>query len=222
MCQNHFIMRTNKLIANTPVYEFALNSKLTKTGADAILVSSPEGYSPLGLLRNELSEEEQALERLGQFCEQFNKLTDFSICAFELFPGIHILLAPNQNSIYYQNNAPGGNSIWSEFAFASTFCSLVLASHLGVKKLAITHILQGVDNLFITSMMDAIKLYYSRIGENTTTKIIFSGCCFEEAGLEAIVRQELKSSNQQYPDFTFSFEKYESMTRMKIRLDYKL
>lgn len=200
----------------------AFNCKLLEVGAEAILVSSPEGYSPLGLLRNELAEKSpSSLEKLDAFCEEYNKLTDFSLCAFELSPGLHIILAPNENSNFYKQNSPVGEGIWSDFVYASTFCSLVLASHIGIRKLALTHSLLEINNKFINSMLEAINNYTSKFTESTIAKIIFTGCCFKGAGLENSLTQPFIRLHSEYPQMDYRIENHDHMICMKISMKGK-
>ena len=158
-----------------------LNSALLSGNYDGLLVSSPLGYSPLGILRMELeTNDQETLNRLDTNCRNFDSSDNFILAGFELNQQKKLLLAPNQNSNYYNSNSPTTGTIWLDFLYASTYYSLVLASHMKIRKLGFTHTFNRIDKRFIYCIGDAIGLYTDNFNQNTIEEIIFTGCCFNE------------------------------------------
>ena len=185
---------------------------------DALLVSSPSGYSPLGLLRMELEKtgNPNLIRTLDKKCNHISASDDFIIGCFNLNEKMKIMLAPNQNAKFYETNTPT-NNLWLDFAFASTYCSLVLASKLAIKKLALSHSLHGINNDFIKTIGNAIKIYTNQFTENTIEEVILVGCCFNSSNIKNLFDEQINSSNQP-PQFNFEIKINNSFTYIKINL----
>jgi hypothetical protein len=195
-----------------------LESKLMSTEFEGILVSSPLGFSPLGILRMELEKNDSKyLEILDQKCIAFDASDDFIIAGFQL-NNHKVLLAPNQNSKYYQSNSPVGHDIWLDFLYASTYFSLVLASKLKIKKLAITHSMHGVNDQFIYCMGDAIGLYTDSYSENTIEEIVFTGCCFTEENLSRLFNLNHEGAYTNHREISNELFQLSGMDCIKINL----
>jgi len=185
---------------------------------DALLVSSPSGYSPLGLLRMELEKtgNSNLIRTLDKKCNHISASDDFIIGCFNLNKKMKIMLAPNQNAKFYETNTPT-NNLWLDFGFASTYCSLVLASKLAIKKLALSHSLHGINNDFIKTIGNAISAYANQFAENTLEEIVMVGCCFNHSNLTNLFDEQFNLINQT-PQFDFETKMNNSFPCMKINL----
>lgn len=195
---------------------------LVNLNCDGLLVSSPPGFSPLGVLRGQLETNDPAsLALLDKNCHKFDDSKDFIIAGFNLNRHKKIILAPNQNSNYYQANSPVHNDIWLDFLYASTYYSLVLASRMNIRKLGLTHSLHGIDRRFIYCIGDAIGLYADSYEGNTIEEIIFTGCCFnqkEETNLMNLFHLNHEGAITQHREIQHSHGTYFGMTSIVISL----
>ncbi len=194
-----------------------LNENLLGPDADAILVSSPQGYSPLGLLMSELRglNDDLAAE-LAEKCDLFNESMDFIICGFNLTKDIRVILVPNQNSNFYLSNSPVQNDIWLDFLYASTYYSFVLASHMGVKRLALTHSLHGIDQRFIYCVGDALGLYADSFVSNTLQEIVFKGCCFTEDNLGSLIHLNHEGAFTTHRELPYEITQFHGMDCLRL------
>ena len=209
--------------ANIQISDSLYPISLANLNCDGLLVSSPYGYSPLGdLIRELVQNEPHSFNLLEENCREFNNSEDFIITGFELNNRKKIILAPNQNSIYYQINSPVGNDIWLDFLYASTYYSLVLASTMNIRRLGLTHTLQGIDRRFIYCIGDAIGLYSDSYNGNTIEEIIFTGCCFnqnDETSLNQLFHLNHEGAITQHREIQHEYCDYFGMQCININLE---
>lgn len=219
---NNKIMKT---IINGNLSNISITTRLLDDGYnmlddyyDGLLVSSPRGYSPLGLLRIELEKNGslKLIKKLDKKCNQISVSDNFLIGCFELNKKMKILLAPNQNANFYENNTPT-NNLWLDFAFASTYCSLVFASKIGIKRLALSHSLHDIDNNFIKTLGNAIKIYTNQFAENNLEEIVLVGCCFNHKNLIHLF-SETNNTLLHQPHFNYEIQMSRSFPSIKINL----
>lgn len=184
---------------------------LLNTKCDTLLVSYPGGYSPLSQLKAELKTINTLIfNKLERIEKKYSEAFEPLICGFNLTSSLRLLMTPNQNSLFYRTNCPSIYFIWKDFVYASIYYTLVLASKIGSKKLAITHTIDDIQDKnikqkYIKTLGDAIGLYADSFNGNTIEEIKFVGCCLDETIFEELYDLSDQGQNRVHNNIEYEF-----------------
>lgn len=174
-------------------------STLAQSGAvDAFIVSTEDGFSPLGAARQFFSVDLGIAEKEISERADWNRSTNQRVTLVGLAsrrPNSHlkgVILAPGGGSKCYEEfNANARENGSQEFYYHVTFAAISQASNVwGARRLALAHLSPsgGFDESIASANVQALAKFCAGGSFGRIESLIFVGCCIQPGHLRATDR----------------------------------
>lgn len=181
-------------------YDFSTSfeSLANRGDVDCFIVSTEDGFSPLGSARRFFSRDLSIGERQLSALADWNRFENQDVSLGVLTPqGVRgklrgVILAPNETSRWYEKfTVPRYGRPFRDFYYNVTFASIAAAARqLNAKRLAMYH-LSGCGRFqedIATCVAEALGHFSDLQDEPRLDSFMFAGCCIQPSHLRGIER----------------------------------
>jgi hypothetical protein len=183
-------------------FESSLESLVEAGLIDCCIVSSEDGFSPLGAAREffaqELGIEENKIRKIADWNRFHNEEVSFAaLPSRNLSSKLRgVILAAGETSRCYEKFAkPFYGRPYRDFYYDVAYESIAYSAFtLGAKKIAITHLSasQHFHEDIATCIAEALAHFCDNKDNPKIDSFIFAGCCIEETHLHGIKRLNIE------------------------------